>query len=95
MSGYAINNSLDFPNNAPVYGAYATADVTSFPGSRALGQGWVKNGTELWMVCGTGSTALSLRDVFRYDIGSDVWTWLGGPENPFADPTWPQKGRKV
>ncbi len=65
-----------------VYGTKKVASATSYPGSRqgvmlaqdAAGQVWMFGG---WG-CASSTTAGSLSDIWKFDLRTRQWTWMGG-----------------
>lgn len=65
-----------------VYGTLGFPAVTNRPGARAGATPWVDAEGDLWLFGGSGfgssTTAGLLNDVWRYDITSNLWTWMKG-----------------
>ncbi|MCX6274620.1 MAG: T9SS type A sorting domain-containing protein [Bacteroidetes bacterium] len=59
----------------PVYGSQGVSDPANSPGQRYFGAGtWVDTTGNLWLFGG-----LPYRnDLWRYDIGTNEWTWMKG-----------------
>ena len=67
-----------------VYGAQGVPNIANNPGSRAWGAtSWVDNNGDLWLFGGFGFDAvgaqLPLSDLWRYNIATNTWTWMKGP----------------
>ncbi len=82
MNGNTANTTV-----AGNYGTKGVAASTNQPGSRGYGApaGWTdhKNG-KIYMFggqgCGTTTTVGFLSDLWVYDMATNMWTWIGGPE---------------
>ena len=78
-----INGDNDVHNWRPVYGNLSVPSATNTPGGRfAESVGWVDNKGDLWLYGGLGGTPASdfYSDIWRYNIASNQWTWMGGPQ---------------
>ena len=66
---------------APVRGVMGVSDPANYPGQRSLGAGtWTDQAGNFWLfgggVAGPGGYA---SDLWKYDIGTNEWTWMKGP----------------
>lgn len=72
------NNTLAAPG---VFGAQGLPTNYSTPGARRDSRSWVSNGA-LWLFGGWGFTNSSqsgfLNDLWRYNLATMQWTWMGG-----------------
>ena len=60
----------------PVYGILGVPDPANTPGERSFGSiTWVDSSGRLWLFGGL----FSRNDLWRYDIGTNEWTWINGP----------------
>jgi len=69
---------------AGVYGTQGVPSVTNNPGSRSWGMvTWTDLSGDLWLFGGQGydvsGSAGNLSDLWRYNIATDSWTWMNGP----------------
>jgi len=64
----------------PVYGTKGVSSPSNTPGSRAGNMlSWVDVNGNLWMYGGGGFTGAYARgDLWKYDIGTNEWTWMSG-----------------
>jgi len=63
---------------APVFGTKGVASSTNRPGSRGYGVcSWRDTSNSLWLYGGT-TTLGTMNDLWRYDIATDMWTWISG-----------------
>jgi len=64
------------------FGTLQVPSPTNEPGSRfETNAGWVDCSNRLWMFGGIGAVhgnAAQLNDMWRYDIASNIWTWMKG-----------------
>ena len=68
-------------NTQGIYGSLYQASDSSIPGARnEANTAWVDANNNLWLFGGQGYllTRGSFNDMWRYNIGSDQWTWMGG-----------------
>jgi gliding motility-associated-like protein len=75
---------------AGVYGTQGIGAPSNQPGSRLYAaSSWVDNNGDLWMFGGFGLDGLgsngTLSDLWKYNIASNQWTWMSGP-NAVNDP---------
>lgn len=80
-------NQWDIPG---VYGTMGVADTANRPGARRLSFGWVDGNGDLWLFGGDGLDVTgfsntfnawgALNDLWRYNIASNTWTWMGGTQ---------------
>jgi N-acetylneuraminic acid mutarotase len=82
-----------------VYGTLGTPSASSKPGSRSSAVGWKDKAGNLWLFGGFGFDANgdvgNLNDLWRFDLSSNQWTWMGGNSslpclNTAADQCWDQ-----
>jgi Galactose oxidase, central domain/Kelch motif len=70
------------PNSAGVYGAQGTAAAGNLPAARMGGSVWLDASGNVWLFGGlglaAGSVAQEYNDLWEYDPGTDLWTWIGG-----------------
>lgn len=67
-----------------VYGTQGVGAATNLPGARASSLTWLDNAGNMWLFGGTGypSSGISsggLNDLWKYNMGSNNWTWIQGP----------------
>jgi hypothetical protein len=76
-----MNGGSYTPTNAN-YGTLGAAASTNLPGGRAGAATWVDNTGKVWLFGGGGldatQTAGSLNDLWSFDPGTQVWTWVAG-----------------
>lgn len=64
------------------YGTLGTAALTNIPGARDTGMAWADSSGNLWLFGGYGldsaGMAGDLNDLWKYNISSGEWTWMGG-----------------
>ena len=68
----------------PVYGIKGVAAPTNQPGERGYGMlSWIDNSGILWMYGGYSNlNAVFLGDFWKYEPGTNLWTWMGGDTLP-------------
>jgi N-acetylneuraminic acid mutarotase len=70
-----------YAGNAGVYGTLGVPAAGNQPGARVAAATWVDASGALWLFGGTMSGADSpggLNDLWKYDPGTQLWTWMGG-----------------
>lgn len=71
-------------NSSGTYGSFGRTSSSSVPGARYLASSWTDSQGNLWLFGGFGFDSVgdeaNLSDLWEYNIGSNVWTWMGGPE---------------
>ncbi|MFI5151316.1 MAG: kelch repeat-containing protein [Bacteroidia bacterium] len=83
--------------SAGVYGTKGVPAPTNRPGARAWGMvTWVDNAGDLWLFGGQGFDGTGARgnlsDLWKYNIASNQWTWMNGPNTQGGGPTWGTQG---
>ncbi|MBL7893523.1 MAG: PKD domain-containing protein [Bacteroidia bacterium] len=72
-------NMWTWINSGPVtWGVQGIPSLTNFPGRHGFGaQTWTDKNNDLWLYGGT--TGGWDANLWRYNIGSGMWTWMSGP----------------
>jgi N-acetylneuraminic acid mutarotase len=60
-----------------VYGTKGVAAAGNNPGARHLSTTWIDNSGDLWLFGGYGNAG-TLNDMWKYNIASNMWTWMSG-----------------
>lgn len=72
----------DTINQLGVYGTKGTAAITNIPGARSNSSSWTDASGNLWLFGGNGCSTSTLTgflsDLWKYDISSNMWTWVAG-----------------
>jgi len=90
MSGYstAPPGSIFMGGWSGVYGTEGQASPSSLPGSREASASWIDKQGNLWMFGGSGFPASgiagTLDDLWKYDMSSGEWAWVGGSKSIFV-----------
>ena len=71
---------------AGVYGTLGVPSINNTPGARSWGAcSWVDNDGHLWLYGGIGYDISGgyqvLSDLWKYDIATNEWTWVYGPNS--------------
>lgn len=79
MNGPSVINSI------PVYGVQGVPSPSNFPGGRSFApRTWTGANGDLWLMGGVGIDATGnsvfLNDLWRYNIATNQWTWMNGPQ---------------
>ncbi len=72
-------NTLAAPG---IYGTLALPSPTSQPGARAGAVSWLDSKGDAWVFGGQGTGPMN--DLWRYESGSNTWTWMKGASTPNA-----------
>lgn len=77
--GFSIANTV----NSIVQGIKGVASASNFPGRREKSQTWIDNSGNLWLFSGivTNATIQPDSDLWKYDITTNMWTWVSGEFN--------------
>ena len=87
-------------NQPGVYGVLALASPSSWPGGRDSAASWKDGDGNFWLFGGMGLAAGAayadvLNDLWKYDVGSGVWTWMSGSSAAAAHGTNGIRGQSV
>jgi len=67
-----------------VYGTKGTPDINNTPGARCGSESWTDSEGNLWLFGGIGfdsaGTKSYLNDLWKYDTGTGMWTWVSGSD---------------
>jgi N-acetylneuraminic acid mutarotase len=68
-----------------VYGTQGSAAAGNAPGARIQSVSWVDASGKLWLFGGTGNDSLGnagqLNDLWQFDPGTALWTWVSGAQS--------------
>lgn len=74
-----------FINSQPIYGTKGTAAPVNKPGGRENSVSWKGVDGNFYLFGGTGTAPggnnaklNALNDFWKYDVGNNLWTWIGG-----------------
>lgn len=76
-------------NHPGHYGTQGVASPENLPPARWLGAfNWVDNDGNLWLYGGANHTdgGNGFNDLWKYDISTNMWTWINGSSTPFQIP---------
>ena len=83
-------------NSRGTYGTMGIAETTNVPGARTSPAIWADRIGHIWMLGGNGSdangTSNALNDLWRYNIASNQWTWMGGSTIANPPPVYGTRG---
>jgi len=84
-------------NQAGVYGTQGVASTSNNPGSRVDAATWTDASGNLWLFGGHGYTTASLmpnylNDLWKYNPGTNEWTWISGSSVYTAGGVYGTKG---
>jgi hypothetical protein len=86
----------DEPNAAGVYGTQRAGAAGNGPGARVLAVSWKDPSGNFWLFGGHGYAQTgglgNLNDLWEYNLGSGVWTWIGGSSATAASGTYGARG---
>jgi hypothetical protein len=63
---------------APVFGTQGVSSPLNTPGERIQAASWADNAGNLWIFGGITTTGL-MGDLWKFNISSNQWTWVKGP----------------
>jgi hypothetical protein len=64
--------------HTPVYGTLAVASSSNNPGARRNGSSWTDALGNFWLFGGENSSGQMFNDLWKYNVSSGQWTWMGG-----------------
>jgi hypothetical protein len=77
-----IKGSGGLPDQMPVYGIKGVANINNSPGERMTSASWTDNQGDLWLFGGGGYQGPGwggiYQDLWKYNILSNMWTWMKG-----------------
>jgi gliding motility-associated-like protein len=82
-------------NNSGVFGTQGIPAPANHPPSRCeTTANWVDNGNNFWIFGGQGfiNSLGSLNDMWKYNVNTNEWTWMNGPNTINGAGTWGTKG---
>jgi hypothetical protein len=78
----------DGPNAAGVYGTQRAGAIGNNPGARVSAVSWKDHSGNFWLFGGYGYSQVgnlgNLNDLWEYNLGSGVWTWISGSSSTAA-----------
>lgn len=82
-------------NIVDALGSYGTRGVASFsndpPARCETGASWVDSNGDLWLFGGELPNGFG-NDIWRYNIATNIWTWMGGAQYGAGPPSYGQRG---
>lgn len=83
-------------NHPPVYGQQGVPSATNSPGERVTPQTWTDNDGNLWLFGGASYLDVNMgapfNDLWKYDIATNMWTWMKGDSIPYGSSSYGIKG---
>ena len=82
-------------SNLPVHGTKGVPAVTNSPGGRSESKSTWTIDNELWFFGGFGlsqSIPTTWNDLWKYDINTNLWTWMSGDNSPNSLGTYANLG---
>jgi N-acetylneuraminic acid mutarotase len=79
------NSATIFFNSGATYGTKGVPHSGNKPGRRQGGASWKDNNGNFWMFGGSGRSGNQINDLWKYDISTNMWTWMTG-HNDFDQP---------
>jgi galactose oxidase-like protein len=83
-------------NAAGVYGTQRAGAAGNSPGARVFATTWQDAGGNFWLFGGRGyaqpGSIGSLNDLWKYDVASGLWIWIGGSSSIGASGTYGSQG---
>jgi N-acetylneuraminic acid mutarotase len=83
-------------NSPGVYGTQRAGAAGNSPGARVSAVSWKDEAGNFWLFGGYGYAQLgnagNLNDLWQYNLGTGVWTWIGGSSSIAAPGTYGTPG---
>ena len=84
------------PNAAGIYGTQRAGAPGNSPGARVSAVSWKDQAGNFWLFGGYGyaqdGNIGNLNDLWEYNLGAGVWTWIGGSSSTAAPGTYGTQG---
>jgi N-acetylneuraminic acid mutarotase len=84
------------PNAGGVYGTQRAGLAGNQPGARVAATSWKDSAGNFWLFGGYGyaepNYVGNLNDLWEYNLGTGVWTWIGGSSSTAATGTYGTQG---
>jgi N-acetylneuraminic acid mutarotase len=84
------------PNVAGIYGTERAGAAGNSPGARVSAVSWTDQAGNFWLFGGYGyaqdGNIGNLNDLWEYNLGAGVWTWIGGSSETAAAGTYGTQG---
>ncbi|HKR03891.1 MAG TPA: kelch repeat-containing protein [Bacteroidia bacterium] len=74
----------DIPNQPAVYGTLGIEDPANTPGCRMSYSRWKDSNGNLWLFGGFLYASTPYNDLWRYNVTSNKWAWMGGSNTGVA-----------
>jgi N-acetylneuraminic acid mutarotase len=74
------------------YGTKGVQSPNNVPGGRIWGASWADAKGNLWLFGGYNGGISRLNDLWKYDIASNQWTWVGGSNSSSQEGSYGTKG---
>jgi hypothetical protein len=85
-------SGADTPNQPGVYGTEGTAAPANVPGARAYAVSWTDASGNLWLFGGVGAADAFFNDLWKFNPGSGLWTWVSGSNAANASSVYGTQG---
>ena len=72
-------SGADQPIQTRVQGTIGVPNAANYPGARDSVAAWVDASGDFWMFGGSANAGFE-NDLWRYNPGTDMWTWMGGAD---------------
>lgn len=72
---------------SPVYGTLGVANASNNPGARSRSITWTDSAGNLWLFGGNASDGMK-NDLWKYDITTQMWTWISGSQTTNSSGTF-------
>lgn len=65
---------------SPSYGTINVSNINNTPGARLVPLTWVDNFGTFWMYGGSNQNGQRHADLWKYDVTTNMWTWVDGSQ---------------
>lgn len=90
-----VKGPLDPQDTSAVYGQLNVPSVSNYPGGRENGMSYTDDEENLWLFGGRGRSDAGfglLNDLWKYNLTTNQWTWVGGAKGPNEPGAYVEKG---
>ncbi len=94
---WVTGSNINYQGTNPIYGTMGVASSSNTPGFRSGSATWTDGSGNLWLFGGnamdlTGTGSCNKNDIWKYNIASNMWTWVSGSSTCYPLANYGTKG---